>query len=65
MMFNKDTVFHLNQNCKLRVKISVTDMMYKHGGSKLPKIRGGWGNCITVGSFKYLHLKCSVQAIIQ
>ena len=37
MMFNKDTVFHLNQNCKLRVKISVTDMMYKHGGCKLPK----------------------------
>ena len=65
MMFNKDTFFHLNQNCKLRVKISVTDMMYKHGGRKLPEIWGGWGNCITVGSFKYLHLKCVIQAIIE
>ena len=28
MMLNKINFFHLNQNCKLRVKISVTDMMY-------------------------------------
>ena len=48
MLFNKDTVFHLNQNCKLRVKFSVTDMMYNQRevlhGCVLGYLHGHWQN---------------------